>query len=214
MSRVFCPLLNIVASHSCTAYRYAAIIILIVFASCNSNPQSKTQKPGTSALQYDLRPLRPIAAADSTRWHNEAARWYDSVLGSRGFNGGMLVAKNGHIVFEVYKGTAHLDGADPVTDSTSFHIASVSKTFTAMAVLKLAEAGKLNIDDELNKYFPTFDYPGVTIRNLLSHRSGLPNYIYFMEDLGWDKKTIITNQDVLDFLITRKLKFLTSGGLV
>jgi CubicO group peptidase (beta-lactamase class C family) len=64
--------------------------------------------------------------------------------------------------------------------------------------------GKLDIDDAFSKYFPAFDYPGVTIRCLLNHRSGLPNYNYFMESLGWDKRRYVSNADVLDYLITRK----------
>ena len=52
-----------------------------------------------------------------------------------------------------------------------------------MAVLKLAELGKLSVDDDVKKYFPEFPYDNVTIKLLLSHRSGLPNYIYFMEQI-------------------------------
>ncbi|MEP6806510.1 MAG: serine hydrolase domain-containing protein, partial [Flavobacterium sp.] len=70
----------------------------------------------------------------------------------------------------------------------AFHIASVSKTFTAMAILKLAEQEKLKLDDDVKLYFPNFPYDGITIRMMLTHRSGLPNYLYFMEKLGWDKK--------------------------
>ena len=73
-----------------------------------------------------------------------------------------------------------------------------------MAVLKLRQDGKLNIDDEYSKYFPAFNYPGLTIRCLLNHRSGLPNYNYFMETLGWDKTRFVKNEDVLDYLIARK----------
>jgi CubicO group peptidase (beta-lactamase class C family) len=83
-------------------------------------------------------------------------------------------------------------------------IASISKTFTAMAVLKLWQDGKLNIEDEFSKYFPAFNYPGITVRCLLNHRSGLPNYNYFMETLGWDKSSFVSNKDVLNYLITRK----------
>ena len=64
--------------------------------------------------------------------------------------------------------------------------------------------GKLNIDDPFNKYFPSFNYPGVTIRTLLNHRSGLPNYVHFMENMGWDKRIKITNEDILNFLIIKK----------
>lgn len=126
------------------------------------------------------------------------------MLKGRGFNGGIIVAKKGNIVFEEYMGTGHLNSNDTVNASTPFHIASVSKTFTAMAVLKLAQDGKLNIDDEFVKYFPSFNYPGVTIRTLLNHRSGLPNYVHFMEQLKWNKKKYVLNEDVLDYLITRK----------
>ena len=73
-----------------------------------------------------------------------------------------------------------------------------------MAVLKLWQDGKLDIDELFSKYFPTFNYPAVTIRTLLNHRSGLPNYLYFMEDLGWNKKEYIKNQDVYDYLVNRK----------
>lgn len=118
--------------------------------------------------------------------------------------GGMIVAKDGNVIFEQYRGTGHLPGNDTITQNSSMHIASISKTFTAMAVLKLQQDGKLNIDDEFSKYFPAFNYPGITIRSLLSHRSGLPNYNYFMETLGWDKTRFVSNQDVLNYLITRK----------
>lgn len=152
-----------------------------------------------------------LSVAEKKRIHDYAEAWYDSSLAKRGFNGGMIVAKKGNIVFEAYRGSGHLEKKDTVTDSTPFHIASVSKTFTAMAVLKLWQDGKLNIDDELSKYFPGFNYPGVTIRSLLSHRSGLPNYVYFMEAQGWDKKRLVKNEDVLDYLISRKATIANIG---
>ena len=73
-----------------------------------------------------------------------------------------------------------------------------------MAVLKLAELGKLSVNDDVKKYFPEFPYDNVTISLLLSHRSGLPNYIYFMEKLGWNKKEHCTNENVLNYLIKFK----------
>jgi CubicO group peptidase (beta-lactamase class C family) len=146
----------------------------------------------------------PVSKAEEDRLSKACEQWYDSTLLRSGFNGGMLVAKNGNIVFEKYTGTGHLPGTDVITSTTPMHIASVSKTFTAMAILKLWQDGKLNIDDELSKYISRFNYPGVTIRSLLNHRSGLPNYLYFMETLGWDKSKIITNEDVLNYLVDKK----------
>jgi CubicO group peptidase (beta-lactamase class C family) len=126
------------------------------------------------------------------------------MLGRGHFNGSILVAKNGEIIYETYKGFRNPRvKKDSITPSTPFHLASISKTFTGMAILKLAEQGKLKVEDSASKYLPGFPCTGVTIKTLLSHRSGLPNYAYFMEKLGWDKKRLITNQDVLNTIIER-----------
>src|SRR5690606_7845536 len=67
-------------------------------------------------------------------------------------------------------------------------------------VLKLAEEGKLSLDDSAYKYLPGFPLMGVTIKSLLNHRSGIPNYVHYMDQMGWDRQVIMTNQDVLDFI--------------
>ncbi len=82
----------------------------------------------------------------------------------------MIVAKNGNIIFEKYRGTDRIPGKNAIDENTPLQIASTSKTFTAMAVLKLWQDGKLDLDDPFSKYFPQFNYPGVTIRTLLDHR--------------------------------------------
>ena len=187
-------------------YTSVLIIVITFIASCQSTTKKNVlvvQKNSITNIIELPKPL-PLAKAEYERLNKACQHWYDSALLLRGFNGGIIVAKNGNIVFEKYNGTGHLPGNDFITDSTPLQIASVSKTFTAMAVLKLWQDGKLNIDDELSKYLTTFNYPGVTIRTLLNHRSGLPNYLYFMETLGWDKTKNTTNEDVLDFLITKK----------
>jgi CubicO group peptidase (beta-lactamase class C family) len=184
--------------------RYSILLMPLLFTACNSvAPKTVVVEKDSIGLLFSAAPV-PLSKAETERLYNACALWYDSALKSSGFNGGIVVAKNGNIVFEAYNGNAHLNRKEPIDSLSSFHIASVSKTFTAMAVLKLWQDGKLNIDDEYSKYFPAFNYPGVTVRSLLNHRSGLPNYLYFMETLGWDKKTLIKNEDVLNYLITRK----------
>ncbi len=129
---------------------------------------------------------------------------YDSLLLKRGFNGGILIAKNGEVLLEDYHGYADMKTKDTIDTSTAFHIASVSKTFTGMAVLKLWEEHKLNLDDSLQVFFPQFPYHGITVRMLLNHRSGLPNYVYTMAaDPDWRKK-LATNEDMLQFLTEKK----------
>jgi CubicO group peptidase (beta-lactamase class C family) len=184
--------------------------IYIVVAAAISSCQSTTQKTAavaskdSSITPIELPQPQPIAKAEAEKIRKACQLWYDSTLSLKGFNGGVIVAKNGNIVFEKYSGTVHLPGTDIITANTPLHIASVSKTFTAMAVLKLWQDGKLNIDDELSKYITSFNYPGVTIRSLLNHRSGLPNYTYFMDNLTWDKTKTVTNEEVLNFLNANK----------
>ncbi|ULQ57614.1 beta-lactamase family protein [Flavihumibacter rivuli] len=130
-------------------------------------------------------------------------KFFKNGLFRSGFNGSYLVAKEGKIIAEGYNGFL-----DPVTKTDSigehdaFHLASVSKTFTGMAVLKLWEEGKIGLDDDLSKYFDKFPYPGTTVKMLLSHRSGLPNYTNYLEHYNWDKKKLVTNLDVLTSLYT------------
>ena len=195
---------NIVATHFTDLFRIGILLSVLVASSCNSaNSKKIVNKKDSVAAVFITAPV-PLSEEEMEQFNAGCAKWYDSSLKLSGFNGGIVVAKNGNIVFEAYNGNAHLNKHDVIDSNSSFHIASVSKTFTAMAVLKLWQDSLLNIDEEYSKYFPSFNYPGVTIRSLLSHRSGLPNYLYFMETLGWDKKKLIRNEDVLDYLITRK----------
>ena len=157
-------------------------------------------------------PSGSIPHSTLSRYINEVERFYDKALDHPSFNGAFLVAKNGQIIVEKYKGFADLQKKDSLKSHHAFHIASVSKTFTAMAVLKLFEEGRVQLDDPLEKYFPEFPYEGITVKMLLNHRSGLPNYAYYLEKHKWDKKVSISNQDVLQSLYTFKpgLEF-TSG---
>ncbi len=165
---------------------------------------AKNLKEQEKKLVYTIPQPAVISSEERQRIKLQSEIFYDSMLDNSGFNGGMIVAKAGNIIFEKYKGFVNIDGKDSINASTSLHIASVSKTFTAMAVLKLQELGKLNIEDSVTHFFPEFNYPGVTVKTLMNHRSGLPNYLYFMEDTGWNKDSIIENKDVLQWLIAKK----------
>ena len=179
--------------------------ILFLIAGCSSKKSNlKNVKEQDKKQTYIIPPPSVLAAVERQRIQSQSEIFYDSLLDGSGFNGGMIVAKGGNIIFEKYKGFVNIDGKDSINASTSLHIASVSKTFTAMAVLKLQEMGKINIEDSVTHFFPDFNYPGVTIKTLLNHRSGLPNYLYFMEDAGWNKDSAIENKDVLQWLILKK----------
>lgn len=183
----------------------ALFISLFSFSisSCNFGT-GKNKKPNKDSLAYKVPDPGFLSEADLKRYHAGVKNYYENRLLKSGFNGAILVAKKGNIVFEDYHGFFDLKKKDSLNKHSAFHLASVSKTFTAMAVLKLAEMRKLSLDDDVKKFFPEFPYDGVTVRLLLNHRSGLPNYIHFMEKLGWDRKQYCSNKDVLDYLIKYK----------
>lgn len=118
----------------------------------------------------------------------------------KGFNGTVLVTKYDQVIYKGAFGYADFHRKDTLTTQTAFQLASVSKQFTAMAIIMLQEQGKLNYDDSVQQYLPSFPYKGITIRQLLTHRSGLPNYTYFSDKLWPNRRTPITNEDVLNLM--------------
>ncbi len=78
---------------------------------------------------------------------NSSQHFFDQTLLRSRFNGGILVARNGKIIFERYQGFQNVLSGEPIDSNTAFHLASVSKTFTAMAILKLWENAALQLDD-------------------------------------------------------------------
>ena len=135
-------------------------------------------------------------------------RYYKNVWEKGDLWGGFLVAKGDEILYEGYRGFAQDKNQEPINDAVALHVASISKTITAMAALKLVEAGRIKLDDPLTKYFPKFPYPKVTVFTLLSQRSGLPKYEHFIEKIkpapAELSKKYLTNQDVLNLLIKYK----------
>lgn len=94
------------------------------------------------------------------------------------FSGSVLVAKDGEIIFnEGYGHARRYFGLSQNTPDTKFVLGSIAKTFTAQAILALADKGMLGLDDDVTDFYP--DYPewkGIKIRNLLNHTSGIKNY--------------------------------------
>lgn len=150
---------------------------------------------------------KPVNLSSVEKTVQKASEYfYDEFLAQTRFNGSMLVAKNGKIVFEKYNGLTEVTNGTTIDSSVSFHLASVSKTFTAMAILKLWQENLIQIDSPVTKYLSGFPYPNITIRNMLSHRSGLPNYVHFVESLGWSSNKILTNRDILEMISNNQKK--------
>ena len=180
------------------------LLALYVLKGCNDTSGKTEANKEIDTAAHHISNNPKLTNAELVGYAHLAEAFYEKALDRPSFNGSFLVAKNGQIVFEKYHGFFDLKKKDSLTDKSSFHIASISKTFTAMAVLKLWEEGRLQLSDTLSKYFPNFPYPGVTIKMLLNHRSGLPNYVHYLDKYGWDQKQYITNEGVLKSLYDYK----------
>ena len=127
------------------------------------------------------------------------------------FHGNILVAKNGKILFENQVGYADFSKRIKLEKDDVFQLASVSKQFTAVAILMLYEKGKLDLDDTVTKFYPDFPYKEVTIRHLLNHTSGLPQYFWLAEH-EWDKQQPPSNADMMQMIADYKLMHYFKAG--
>jgi CubicO group peptidase (beta-lactamase class C family) len=112
--------------------------------------------------------------------------YVEPYLEMKAFSGAILIAKQGKVILDEGFGMANYELSVPNTPRTKFHIASISKTFTAAAILILEDRGRLSVDDPVSKSIP--DYPGgdkITIHHLLIHTSGIPNINNFPEYGEW-----------------------------
>lgn len=116
------------------------------------------------------------------------------------FNGCVAVAYHDTVIFQKSYGTENISTKDQLCNESVFQLASVSKMFTAIAVMKLVEEGKINLKDPLEKYFPGFPYLNTTVEHLLMHKSGLPNYLYFYYQYAKNDSAPFTNARVLEIL--------------
>src|SRR6476660_4218509 len=118
------------------------------------------------------------------------------------------VSRNGRVVYEAGYGAANLETDAPITPASIFHAASVSKQFTAMAIMLLARDGKLSVDDNIRKYLPEIPDYGtpITIRHLLTHTSGLRDQWDLLAlARGRFEENRITEADVLDIVTRQKV---------
>ena len=153
------------------------------------------KEPPLEAL-YVLQKKLQIDAFYKKNWPNATA------------NGSFLVAQNGQIIYEKYEGYSNFKSKTFINAATPLHIASVSKVITATAILKLVNAKRLALDQKVNTILTIFPYPDVTVRTLLNHRSGMRNYAYFTDrdKSVWDRKNILSNQDILNLLATKNIE--------
>lgn len=150
-----------------------------------------------------------------TLWGQSTLFKIDSILQKaytdNALNGTILLAKDGKVVYEKSFGYADLKKKIPLSKKTQFQIASVSKQFTAFGIMVLKRQGKLNYDDKVTQFIPDFPYPNITLRHLMQHTSGLPEFWNGIRP-KLDTTHSNGNKDVIDYLIKNKLPLRFESG--
>ena len=129
---------------------------------------------------------------------------FQKLSSNKEFNGNVLIAEKGKVIYKNSFGLANETSKEKLNENSIFELASVSKQFTAFAIVILKEKGKLKYEDKIGDILPQLSfYKNITVRNLLHHTSGLPDYMKILDSLlidkTWDNKTkIATNKDILD----------------
>jgi len=128
----------------------------------------------------------------------------------------VLVSREGQLVYRGSFGLANLDDGAPITPEMSFHLGSVGKQFTALAIMLLAEQGELDFDDPIGEYLPELPWgKRITIRQVLNHTSGVPDYDTSTSLYGalFDRSDTPNNDDLLAVLSERRRLTATPGQL-
>ena len=119
-------------------------------------------------------------------------------LANNQFSGVITIAREGKIIYQKTTGYRDFASRTPLKKTDLFELASVSKQFTSMVIMLLQEKGQLQFDDPVEQYLD-IPYKNITIRHLLTHTSGLPDYQAIMDE-HWDKSMVANNDDILNYL--------------
>jgi serine-type D-Ala-D-Ala carboxypeptidase/endopeptidase len=181
-------------------------LVVVVFCAAVVGAQSPYPVP---QFADPSRAARLVEAARGAATELDQAR---RTLRAPGLSWGVIV--DGAVVASGASGVARVGEATPVDEDTVFRIASMTKSFTALAVLALRDEGKLSLDDPAGKYIqelatmplPTRDAPAITVRHLLTHSAGFP------EDNPWGDRQLAQPRDTLLSWVRAGLPFSTTPG--
>jgi CubicO group peptidase (beta-lactamase class C family) len=177
-------------------------LLLAMFLSCGNSTETLNE------LANNETPKPEINTYKLSREQKHMASRIDSMFKkfyeSRQFNGSVLVAKAGKIIYKNNFGILDKSNNAPLNDSSMFQLASITKVITATAVLMLHERKMLNINSNIEDYLPDFPYKNIHVKELLNHRSGLPNYLYVLNSELYAPNYHMSNADMYEMFVTRK----------
>jgi len=191
-------------------YRLQLLLFLLVFLSGVSQTKKGNYFFNPSPIQSSSH-----AGFFSMFYSEEEIEYIDNritrLLIEQNFNGNVLIARYGSLIYERSFGFSHFNRAEPMNIETTFQLASITKTFTGTGILLLQQDGLLNVNDTVKKHIPEFPYDNITIRHMLNHTSGLQNYMWLAER-HWRKNTLPNNEDILTLFINHRRPLNFSPG--
>lgn len=181
------------------------VVQAVLFSNCSNEPVQISELVDTVVVMTHEDSINKIRKEINAEEKTAKLKiLFDSIYNKGLFNGNILVSQRGVVLYKNSYGYADFKSKDTLTTETVFQIASISKQFTAVAILKLMERGMISLEDPVQRFYPDFPYEGVTIKLLLSHRSGLMEYIYFLDHVLPNQQELIGNQQMMDSIISLK----------
>ncbi|MBR5146251.1 MAG: beta-lactamase family protein [Bacteroidales bacterium] len=194
------------------------IIILITSLSSCSNKDNTIIEPEVVKALPVINVDSIFVSLDEEIINKKAAsvdKVFSNLRKKVGFNGTVLYAEQGRIIYNKAWGFADIrNRRNNLNADDRFQLSSVSKMFTAEAIMILKNEGKIDYDTDIREYIPEFPYEGITTRLLLNHRSGLPRY-ESLADAQWpDRKKPFLNEDMIEYYVIHKPSpyFKPNGG--
>ena len=170
-------------------YQIFAFTILLLTFGCRNSEVKESNSVGNAGNSTELR-----SQIDSLiNYYHE----------NQGLSLTLLIAKNDSVIYQNATGYVHPETKEPLNINSPFNLASVSKQFITMCAMILNEDNKLDYDQNVKDYVPDFPYHNLTVRNLMTHTSGLPEYFKYYEKY-FPKDKVFTNQDMLEMFIEHK----------
>ena len=188
--------------------KYTIVVFIIVFSSfvLSTNHIPPTENNEIVAVEKKLE--IPVTLENSVEFYPKSvtkvvSKKLDSLMKRinkrHDFHGSLLVAHKGKIIYNNHIGYADFRKKEYISDSSIFQLASVSKQFTAAAIMLLKEREQLKLTDSVTAYFPDFPYKDVTITHLLNHTAGLPKYFWVAEH-KWEHEKAPTNEEMMTLM--------------
>ena len=156
----------------------------------------------------------------STTIENQLDQLFEYCKNNSQFSGSVLIARHSNIIYKKSFGLADIEAGIPNTPKTNFNVASTTKPFTALAIALLVENSKIEYDVPVTRYLQEFPYASITLRQLLTHTSGLPNYSHRPPFIKYhdavspitSPEKVFTSRDILDWLIEKDAKLAFEPG--